>query len=109
MGAEVFFRESNGKTPEEAFEKGVNEALEEFGCRGYTGSLAEKQSYVLIDLPEKEDPYEFANKLIDQDDSRIDDKWGPAGCLDISETPHAFKAEGPVEEKSFLFFGWAST
>lgn len=47
---------------------------------------------------------EVANALIDMDDRRICDKWGPAGCIDL--TP---KLTGKRKPKEFLFFGWASS
>ncbi|MBD3262054.1 MAG: hypothetical protein GF334_10390 [Candidatus Altiarchaeales archaeon] len=49
-------------------------------------------------------PDEVANALIDMDDRRICDKWGPAGCIDL--TP---KLTGKRKPKKFLFFGWASS
>ena len=49
------------------------------------------------------EPMEIANALIDMGDRRIDDKWGPAGCIDL--TP---KLTGKRKPKRFLFFGWAS-
>ena len=45
-------------------------------------------------------PGEIADMLIDLDDVRIDDKWGPAGCIDL--TPKKKR------DKEFLFFGMAS-
>jgi hypothetical protein len=49
----------------------------------------------MIPLPKDKDPYDYANELIDADDSRINDKWGAAGCFKL--------ANG-----EFFFFGWAS-
>jgi len=98
MGATNFTHTAKGKTPEAAFRKAVDEARSYYGNRGYTGSIAEKSSFVLI----KEAPkgpkraYAYANKLIDACDPRIDDKWGPAGCIE-------------VKKGTYLFFGWAST
>jgi hypothetical protein len=71
------------------------------GCQhghgGYTGTIAEKTSFTCI--PDSEvgdtDPTEYAGQLIDEQDSRIDSKWGPAGCIHI-------------EDGTYLFFGWAS-
>lgn len=45
-------------------------------------------------------PEEIASILIDICDRRIDDKWGPAGCFDL--TPNRKR------DKEFLFFGMAS-
>lgn len=38
--------------------------------------------------------FDLAHKMIQASDPRIDDKWGPAGCIQY----------GPTE---FLFFGWS--
>jgi hypothetical protein len=37
----------------------------------------------------------LADRAIDEGDARIDDKWGPAGCV-------------PLADGRFYFFGWAS-
>lgn len=58
-----------------------------------------KNSFVLIDTVDTdEQAQELAYKLIDGGDPRIEDKWGPAGCIAVRE--------GPIQ---FLFFGWASS
>jgi hypothetical protein len=99
LGAEIFFTEMTGGTPEEAFRRAVEEARYAFGHSGYTGTIAEKQSFVEIDLPEGMEPYRFASSLIDSSDPRVDDKWGHAGCINISRAR---------PENTYLFFGWAS-
>lgn len=128
MGAETFRVRANGKTAKEAFTAAVEQAHYEYGHRGYTGSIAEKHDFVVLDLDrEKTDLTRKMEKdiagadaetkkwleadlekvkagnvgaivdaLIDSGDSRIDDKWGPAGCFKI--------AEG-----QWVFFGWASS
>ena len=95
MGADVFYNQSKGKTAKEAFDAAQEEAWYEYGHRGYTGTIAEKDSFTMIDLPEGRDPFEYAEELIDKYDSRIDNKWGPAGCFDLGNG-------------EFCFFGWAS-
>lgn len=99
MGAETFTTTANGKTASEAFEKARQEAMEHYGNQGYTGSIAEKSSFVKISTTESDEfdtVYDFADHLIDTDDKRISDKWGPAGCIDCGGG-------------DFLFFGWASS
>lgn len=96
MSAETFFHGASGKTAEEAFHKAVEEAQYNWGHAGDTGTIAEKSSFVMIDLPEGMDPKKYADHLIGKDDDRIDDKWGPAGCIDCGDG-------------TFLFFGWASS
>ena len=103
MGAEQFITTSSGRSPQEAFNRAVEEAAYECGHGGYTGTIAEKESFVLIDVPEGESPQKFANRLMDEDDPRIDDKWGPAGAVVLT---------GPDKvspETSYIFFGWASS
>lgn len=95
MGATTFGCKAIGKTAKEAFNRAVEDAQYEYGHGGYTGSIAEKSSFVMIDMPKGENFRNYAYELIDQCDPRIDDKWGPAGCIDL----------GGGE---FYFFGWAS-
>lgn len=96
MGASTFYARAQGKSAKEAFKSAVDEARHERGHGGYTGSIAEKRSFIMITLPAGEKPYEYANKLIDKGDSRIDDKSDPAGCFDLGNGEYAF-------------FGWASS
>lgn len=96
MGADVFMVQASGNTPREAFNQACEDAFYMHGHGGYSGTIAEKDSYVLIPLPEDKDPMEYADELIDNEDRRVDDKWGPAGCIKI-------------EDGQYLFFGWASS
>lgn len=102
MGASTFITTVEGLhlDARRAFSQAIQEARHESGWGGYTGTIAEKSSYVMIGLLKGQDPYDYANRLIDEDDSRIRDKWGPAGCI------HS------VNEKTghdkYVFFGWAS-
>ncbi len=95
MGATTFAVRSKGKTAQEAFGAAIQEATWESGHAGYTGTIAEKSSFVMIAVPAGRKPGEYADSLIDDGDARIDDKWGPAGCVQL--------AAG-----EWLFFGWAS-
>ena len=95
MGACEFFTMAKGKTAREAFSNVVEDAKYEFGHGGYTGTIAEKNSFTVIDLPKGEEAYAYANDLMDKDDDRISDKWGPAGCI-------------KTEEGEYIFFGYAS-
>lgn len=96
MGAEVFYTREKGKSPDDAFWKAVEKANDIYGNGGYTGTIAEKCEFAMIALPANETPLAFAERLIDAKDPRVDDKWGPAGCIMVA----------PGE---FLFFGWASS
>ena len=103
MGAEVFFHSASGKTAKQAFRNAVDDAAYEFGHGGYTGSIAEKGDFTMCSdrVFESYDEAEtFANDLIDKCDKRVDDKWGPAGCV---------KFKSPKGDVNYLFFGWASS
>lgn len=100
MGASTFENVCRGyKTAQSAFDAAVEEAQYDYGHAGYTGTIAEKSSFVVISNPPcktVDDAVALANKLIENCDARIDDKWGPAGCI-------------PVGDDTFVFFGWASS
>lgn len=83
MGGTTFEHYSWGKTPREAFDAAVEEAAHDHGHAGYTGTIAEKDGFVEIPLPDKwkGDADGYAQHLIDVDDPRISAKWGPAGCV----------------------------
>lgn len=96
MGASEFFTKAMGKTAKEAFKNAVSEAFHMSGHGGYTGTIAEKESFKLYLVPVGENPFEFAEKKMQEDDTAISDKWGPAGCVKI-------------KDNEYLFFGWASS
>jgi hypothetical protein len=101
MGASTFEEYAWGKNPHEAFSAAHADACHEYGHGGYTGSLAEKSNFVVIDVPAKWKGKEvqYASHLIEEGDRRIDDKWGPAGCIlveskdAIEKVPYATTVE----------------
>lgn len=99
MGATTFGVTVPGKSAMDAFRAAKNQArsyLEPEDDDGYTGTILEKESFTMIKPPKGVDPYKYAQKLIEDDDPRIQEKWGPAGCIE-------------VEPGTFYFFGWASS
>lgn len=107
MGAEVFGTRSIGRDAHEAFRIAVEQAAWAHGHEGYTGTIAEKDSFTMITLPEGVNPWEYSEELIEKGDRRIDDKWGPAGCFKGDEIlDKDGKGTGTYE---FFFFGWASS
>jgi hypothetical protein len=100
MGATTFGTIGNLPDAKEAFDLVVNEARHKYGHGGYTGSIAEKQSFVIVDRTEhsRADAGDVAEQLIDMGDSRIDDKWGPAGAIRVKDR----------DIDGWYFFGWAS-
>jgi len=125
MGASTFSTRARGKTAEAAFRTAVEHAQHEYGHGGYTGTIAEKMRFRVLDASaerprllqqlrvrlagtapepwlgeclkriEAGDVDAMADVLIALHDNRIVDKRGPAGCFEI----------GPNE---WLFFGLAS-
>lgn len=98
MGAEVFFTKENNKDVEEAFRSAVKKAQWDYGHAGYTGTIAEKGTYLVVeDTPHAvEEAWKKAYAIIDSDDPRIT-KWGAAGAI-------------RVVDKGFdgwAFFGWS--
>lgn len=96
MGAESFITKAAGKTAAEAFSAAAEQARWEHGHGGYTGTIAEKHEFVMIDVPQGIAPRAYINELLNAGDERINNKWGPAGCIDAGDG-------------TFLFFGWASS
>lgn len=101
MGSADFRSTSAGKSAKEAFNRAVERAQYDHGHGGYTGTIAEKTEFVMIACPEGVSPEDHVANLIEDNDERIDDKWGPAGCMVVR--PPTKNAEGV-----YLFFGWAS-
>jgi hypothetical protein len=95
MGACTFITVAKGKTAKEAFNAACEKARYDFGHAGYTGTIAEKIEFVTITLPAGYEPGDYAHELLEQDDPRVSDKWGPAGAIRI-------------DADTWLFFGWAS-
>lgn len=104
MGATTFYTLARGKTPDKAFRNAIHQARYDHGHSGYTGTIAEKYDYVLIPSPKKvtsdEQRYQYAEELIRKRDRRVDDKSGPAGCIELSPADNG--------DRRFYFFGWAS-
>jgi len=90
MGASEFSISVKAKTAKEAFAIAVKNAKHEYGHGGYTGSIAEKHSFVMISVPEGKDPIDFVDELMSNDDDRIAGKYGPAGCIKLAEDKWQF-------------------
>ena len=87
MGAQTFHQQAWNPDLQEAYNSAFGEAEDDHGRNGYTGSLAEKLSFVVIDevqpLPAA-DAWDYADELLDLSDARVNDKWGPAGAIPMS-------------------------
>jgi len=114
MGAETFITKKKGiyKNAREAFLEAVEDAQYEHGHGGYTGTIAEKNSYRIIDVPGRKDILEFIHECLDKGDGFWDDKWGPAACIELKGTrlqkERGEQYKGKRNFKVFYFFGWAS-
>lgn len=106
MGACDFRVSVFGETAGKAFREAVQQAQYNRGHSGYTGTIAEKETFVMIPFDKEGGitaAHKLASELIERGDDRIDDKWGPAGCIEIGSVD----GQGPL--KKYLFFGWASS
>jgi len=104
MGACDFVVVVRGKNAKDAFSEAVQEARYMNGHGGYTGTIAEKGEFVMVGTTATEaDAYTRSQELLGANDSRISDKWGPAGCITI--------VDGSTKDGTtlYLFFGWASS
>lgn len=96
MGSQVFTTVATATTAAQAFTRAVEDACWQHGNDGYSGSIAEKWEFVMIPCLPGQTAEDTATILINNSDPRIDDKWGPAGCIDMGDG-------------DYLFFGWASS
>jgi len=121
MGADQFWTSGWGANASAAFQEAVNDAKYESGHGGYTGTIAEKDSFLLFDPPEGVDYNTFAEwieaypydevkipaehqALVSKAAEVYDDKWGPAVCVPTQET---YERDGNIFRR-FIFLGWAS-
>jgi len=109
-GGMDFMTVGTGKSAQEAFNNATSDARHEHGHGGYTGTIAEKPGFVLITPPKGVDPKQYAEWVqgyetsvpaeyqaqLERDRQRIEDKWGPAGAVQIGAN-------------KWLFFGIASS
>lgn len=102
MGAAEFHVRALGMTAGEAFAFAREDALKEHGSRGYTGTIAEKTGFRMLELRERETVSAGIARFMRDPRHFTRDKWGPAGCFDA----------GPSElrgHRVFVFFGMASS
>lgn len=95
-GGTDFATFAQGSSAQEAFNNARAEAKQMYGDDGYTGSIAEKDSFEMASRTPmtEEEAKEFiwgGNGF-----GKFDDKWGPAGCIEL-------------DTGGFVFFGIAST
>lgn len=112
MGAEEFYTEGHGVDVNEAFDLAREQAIIDYGSRGYTGTLAEKDNFVIITsmiFDTAEDAKGWARALLfngpshSPDESTVHSKYGPAGAVRFG------LSEGEEDDglQRWLFFGVA--
>lgn len=101
MGGHDFEQVISGATLHEAFRDAVEQAQYEYG-HGPSGTVGMKDEVVLIEEESRTEnaAQARARELIEADDDRIRDKWGPAGALPLH----------PVDgQPAWLLFGWVAS
>ena len=81
MNLQPFIQLVTGQSPDGAFDAGTHAARLAFGNGGFTGTLADKGSYIVIRCPKIYEPKAYAEYLIDSQDQRIAEMWSPAGLI----------------------------
>ena len=94
MGATDFVIsiKKDSMTSQEAFAKLRKEAVERYGNRGYTGTIAEKLNFVEVKVKDEgmEGVMGIIRKEVDEYvEGGISDKFGPAGLIE-TETEYIF-------------------
>ena len=96
------------RTVGEAFRACVDNARYEHGHGGYTGTIAEKSSFGLVEfrvngkLATYAQARDEADRLIRSAEAPYDDKWGPAGAI-------PYRKKGGRKVAGWVFFGRASS
>lgn len=96
MGAVTFEQYVDGTDIDDAFREGRSAAADEHGHGGYSGTLAEKDDYVVITrtLMTLDDAVDLADTLLVRADPRIGDKWGPAGAIPVRQPTRTIVIDG---------------
>ena len=108
VGAATFETYGDGAEVHAAFHDAVEEAGWEHGNGGYSGTIAEKTDYVIITrrLMSHDDASRLVSDLLERNDPRVADKWGPAGAIPVRQPTGP---AGKGDPDGWLFFGWASS
>jgi hypothetical protein len=112
MGATEFAIDNVGKTIAEAYDRQVTSDRYDFGHSGYTGTLAEKDGYVLIDRPPRIRADRLVKFIIDATDWMYWDDTGkkyqhvytkpPAKCRKAWEQLNKWYPPNPGTGKFFV-------
>ena len=118
MGGIIFEDFGYGRTAEQAYNRAVKQAQYDCGHAGYTGTIAEKGGYIVVECP-IDDVSLFVEAVIEYGRSKtceldakhlevvktahviFNKKWDEALCIPLKE-------RNEKKEKRFMFCGWAS-
>lgn len=97
VGANTFQTYSDGADVHTAFRNAVEDAGWQYGHRGYTGTIAEKPEHVIITSPamSRDDAVRRARDLIERNDARVADTWGPAGAIPVRQATNPVDRSDP--------------
>lgn len=103
MGATTFITFAQGETPEVAFTYEKARAQHDNGHSGYSGTIAEKDSFVVLEVPAsfKGTTEDYIEQLLDDASSPVAHKAGPAGCILISSSDKTSREFSKVKREHF--------
>ena len=92
MGGRFFTEYGEGTDAGDAFRKAVEQAQYDYGHSGYTGTIAEKTKFIMVEMPEGQDEEDFAWAILRGDiiEGTVTAKDGPAGCVDLGDGDFLF-------------------
>ncbi|MFB7378575.1 hypothetical protein ACFC6U_27935 [Kitasatospora purpeofusca] len=85
MGAERFTTYQDGIDVTHAFRDAVENARYEYGHRGYTGTIAEKEGWQTVTSTplSMDDAEALADRIMRDYEHPLQDVWGPAGAIPV--------------------------
>lgn len=113
MGGHTFQQAVGGKkmTANEAYQTLVEQAELNYGCDTYNGTISTTRGFVMVDKGKQR--LDTAVRRILEDESSEIQKWGPAGCIELSGSQlRRWKRQHGLERtraRAYLFFGWAAS
>lgn len=99
MSASFFSTMTRESDPDEAFEAACNQAFWAQSPGGYTGTIADKESYVIVQATPLCAKDAAVRALELQDAPRVEDKWGPAGAIPVVGNTRTVKIDASLPTK----------
>lgn len=116
MGAVGFEQRAQGHSAADAFAQARTQAQYDHGHSGYTGTIAEKHEFEIVEVPAGYDPEDFVD-MVQRAVWYVDDRKNLFECVGKNETERlmdlAFDKWGPaiavqISSGNWVFFGSAS-